>query len=102
MYAGLHAESPQGSGEDRISLLILLQDDAGLNAQRLHHLSSLMESPNHRETLIAELGRIRCKSVLLQVYLSQQDRIVALKDVDLDPHGPHRSACSYERRLTLI
>ena len=25
-----------------------------------------------------------------------------MKDADLNPHGPHKSACSCERRLTLI
>ena len=59
-----------------------------------------MKSPNHRESFTAELGSIRGKSVLHQVYLSQQDRIVALKNADLNSYGPYRSVRSCERRLS--
>ena len=101
-YVGLCAESPQGSGKDRISLVILLQDSTSPSAQGLHHLDSLMKSHKHRETLTVEPGSIRCKSVLYQVYLGLQNRVVALKNVDLDPHGPYRGTCNYERCLTLV
>ena len=101
-YASLPAESPQGSGKGRIPLIMLLQDGASPSSQRVHHSSSLMKSPNHKETLAVEPRSIRLKSILHQVHLGQQDHIVTLKNTDLDPHGPHRNACSCKCRLTLI
>ena len=102
MYAGLSAESPQGSGKGRIPLIVLLQDGASPSTQRIHHLFNLMKSHNHGETLPAKPRTIRLQSILYQVYFSLQDPIITLKNTDLDPHDPHRSACSCKRNLTLI
>ena len=101
-YAGLHAESPQGSGEEQISLIVLLQDGTSPGTQRVYHSSSMMKSSNHRDTLTVEQGSIGLKSILYQVHLTQQDPIVALENINLDPHDPHRSMCNRKSHLTLI
>ena len=101
-YAGLSAKSPQGSGKGWIPLIVLLQDDASPSTQRIHHLINLIKSRNHGEILPAKPRNVRLKSILYQVYLSLKNPIVTLKNADLDPHGPHRSACSCKCRLALI
>jgi hypothetical protein len=60
-YAGLSAESPQGSGKGRIPLIVLLQDGASPSAQGVHHLVNMMKGCNHRETLSTKPRSVRLK-----------------------------------------